>query len=276
MKYLKLYEQFFLIKEGKSNKCILIDGTSSAGKTYMSEGLIDKGWVIIGSDDFAGESELKIPFDHSVAGYDKEAGEEFHKKMSEEREGKLGERGATNVGFPGHPKNEEFKKSGVEDPRVWYMYQDYLYGRGKDKNVIFDDISDGVLKFIPDCDYILLYTPLEQLKTNVIDRSKKNDKRGEWVFSEQFINRFEATKNKSESFDGDKSYTKKELEDLLEDKKLQESFNEGPLDVNKFLNDLGFKEDDTEYWIKLRNTLPKGEKIFNSRGKTPDDLVSFI
>ena len=282
MKYLKLYENFFLIKESKENKCLLIDGTSSAGKTYMSKGLIDKGWVIIGSDDFVGESELKIPFDHAGDGYDKEAGEEFHKRMDLERKGDLGKRGATAVSWDGHPHNKDYKAidntidEDKKDHRTWYMYQDYLYGRGKGKNVIFDDVSDNILKYIPECDYILLYTPLEKLKINVIERFKKNDKRGEWVFSNQFKKRFQATENQSESFDKEKSYTKSELEELLSDKNLQESFDEGPLDVDNFLTGLGVTKDDTNYWIKLRNSLPKGEKIFNTRDKTPEDLIKFI
>jgi hypothetical protein len=244
----------------------------------MTEGLKKKGWVVIGSDDFAGNSELKIPFDHAGDGYNKEAGEEFHKKMKDERKGKLGERGETNVGFPGHPKNKDFVNSGVNDPRVWYMYQDYLYGRGKDtKGVIFDDISDDILKFIPDCEYILLYAPLDRLKLNVIGRAKKNDKRGHWVFSDQFLKRFEATDNKEESFDKEGSYTKKSLRELLSDKALQDAFNdEGSLDVEKFINDLGVKEEGKEYYMKLRNPLKKGQKLFNSRNKTPDELETYI
>ena len=34
---------------------------SSAGKSYMTEGLKKKGWVVIGSDDFSSPSEMKIP-----------------------------------------------------------------------------------------------------------------------------------------------------------------------------------------------------------------------
>lgn len=278
MKYLKLYEQFRLILESTGKRCVLVDGTSSAGKSYMTEGLKKKGWVVIGSDDFAGNSELKIPYDHAGDGYDKEAGEEFHKKMREERSGSLGERAGTTVAWPGHPKNKDFVNSGIEDPRVWYMYQDYLYGRGqKAKGVIFDDISDDILKLVPDCEYILLYAPLDRLKLNVIGRAEKNDRRGHWVFSDQFLKRFEATENKEESFDKEVSYTKESLRELLSDKALQDAFNdEGSLDVEKFINDLGVKEEGKEYYMKLRKPLQDGQRLFNSRNKTPDDLEKFI
>jgi hypothetical protein len=279
MKYLKLYEQFRLILEATGKRCVLVDGTSSAGKSYMTEGLKAKGWIVIGSDDFAGESEMKIPFDHAGDGYDKEAGEEFHKKMKDERKGDLGKRGATTVGWPNHPKNKEFRKISPDgDHRVWYMYQDYLYGRGKDaKGVIFDDISDEILRFVPDCEYILLYAPLDRLKDNVIGRAEKGDKRGEWVFSDQFLKRFEATENKEESFDKEGAYTKESLKELLDDKVLQDAFNAGEtLDVDKFINDLGVKEDGKEYYMKLRTTLEDGQKLFNSRNMTPEDLEKFI
>jgi hypothetical protein len=282
MKYLKVYEKFRLILESTGKRCVLIDGTSSAGKTYMSEGLTKNGWVIIGSDNFSDEnanppaSEMRIPFDHEGEGYDKEAGEEFHKRMLEERGPEKGKRGFTSVSFPGHPRNKDYKKIDG-DPRVWYMYQDYLYGRGKEaKGIIFDDIQDTILKYVPNCEYILLYAPLERLKDNVIERAKKGDKRGEWVFSTQFLQRFTATDNIKESFDKEEYYTKETLKELLEDPILQKSFNSVPLDVDKFISDLGIKEDGKQYWIKLRTPLKKGQTLFNSRGKTPEDLEKII
>lgn len=285
MKYLKLYEQFRLILEATGKRCVLIDGTSSAGKTYMSEGLTKKGWVIIGSDNFSDEKatppakELRIPFDHVGEGYDKEAGEEFHRSIPELRKGDPKEvisRGGTNVGWPGHPRHKDYKRVDG-DPRVWYMYQDYLYGRGKDaKGVIFDDIQDTILKYVPNCEYILLYAPLERLKENVIGRSTKGDKRGQWVFSDQFLDRFMATDNIKESFDPEEFYTIDTLKELLDDPVLQKSFSDGKLDVDKFISDLGMKEEGVQYWIKLRKPLEKGQRLFNSRGKEPEDLEKFI
>ena len=285
MKHLKLFEQFRLILEATGKRCVLIDGTSSAGKTYMSEDLTKKGWVIIGSDNFSDENatppakELRIPFDHEGEGYDKESGEEFHRSIPELRKDAPKEvigRGGTHVGWPGHPRNKDFNKVGG-DPRVWYMYQDYLYGRGKEaKGVIFDDIQDTILKYVPNCEYILLYAPLEILKDNLISRSKKNNKRGHWVFSEQFLQRFVATDNIKESFDPEGYYTKETLKEILSDPILQKSFNDEPLDVDKFISDLGMKKDGKQYWLKLRTPLKDGQRLFNSRGKTPEDLEKFI
>lgn len=287
MKYLKLYEQFRLILEATGKRCVLIDGTSSAGKSYMTKGLKKKGWVVIGSDDFSGEKRKdcdpvmnRLQFDHEGNGVDIDAGEEFHKEMAEKRKNDPtgSKRGETTVAWSGHPKNKEFRKISKGDDRVWYMYQDYLYGRGKNATgVIFDDISDEILQFVPDCEYILLYTPLETLKRNVIGRAEKGDKRGEWVFSDQFLKRFEATENKEESFDKEGAYTKESLKELLSDKALQDAFNAGEtLDVDKFINDLGIKEDGKEYYIKLRTPLKDGQEPFNTRNKTPKKLEEYI
>jgi hypothetical protein len=278
MRYLKTF-QLFEKKKSSRNRCLLIDGTSSSGKSYMSKGLKKEGWIIIGSDDFSkeGSEEMRIPFDHEGEGKDKQAGEKFHKEMLNIRGKKEGKRGYTNVDFPKHPKNKEFRKiSPIGDPRVWYMYQDYLWGRGKGKNVIFDDIGSEILKYLPDCEYILLYTPLEDLKRNIIERTKKGDPRGQWVFSEQFLDRYKATTKKSESIEPEKSYTKEELENLLFDKKLQKSFGDKELDVDDFLRKLGLTNSKKEYWIKLKKPLKKNQKFFNSRDMSPKDLEDFI
>jgi len=295
MKYLKLYEQFRLILEATGKRYVLIDGTSSAGKSYMTEGLKDKGWIILGSDEYF-DIEMRIPFDHEGKGYDKEAGEEWHKQMPKLRkkdDKEMQKRGATTIAWSGHPHNKEFKavndtiEKHKKDWRTWYMYQDYLYGRGKNATgVIFDDISDNILKYIPDCEYILLYAPLDRLKDNVIARSEKKDKRGGWVFSDQFLKRFKATESEKESrisMDPEEKkvpegpYTKKSLKELLEDEVLQDAFNEGEkLDVDKFISDLGVKKDNVKYFIKLRKPLKKGQRLFNSRNKTPDELETYI
>ena len=270
MKYLKLYEE---IKNQK--RCILVDGTSSAGKTYMTSGLKTKGWVIIGSDDFGGDSKLKIPFDHAGSGYDLKAGKEFHKQMLEERGEELGAPGVTNVAYQNHPKHKEFKKSGIRDPRVWYMYQDYLWGRGRNKNVIFDDISDDMLKLNPDCEHIILYTPIELLKENIISRFKKKDPRGTFVFSEQFVWWFEATDNRDdEDIIEYVSYTKDEIRDILNDKELVKAFGGQKLDIENFLVDLGLTKENKNYWIKFRQ--PFTGELVNTRHKDAEDLERLI
>ena len=52
--------------------------------------------------------------------------------------------------------------------------------------------------------------------------------------------------------------------------------SDGKLDVDKFISDLGMKKQGVQYWIKLRKPLEKGQRLFNSRGKEPEDLEKFI
>ena len=70
--------------------------------------------------------------------------------------------------------------------------------------------------------------------------------------------------------------TKETLKEILSDPILQKSFNDEPLDVDKFISDLGMKKDGKQYWLKLRTPLKDGQRLFNSRGKTPEDLEKFI
>ena len=67
MKWIKLYEEF-----SKKNKLILLDGSSSSGKTTTTQKLGAKSFlkatkkdkiVVIGSDDFS-NFENRIPYDH--------------------------------------------------------------------------------------------------------------------------------------------------------------------------------------------------------------------
>ena len=311
MKHLKYYKPFLMVNEAnesaqeiesselqpkkktinkpKSTKpSILVDGTSSAGKSYMTKKLQEDGWVIIGSDDFAGEKpredcdpvKNRIQFDHAGNGPDLAAGEEFHKLMSKEREDDLGKRGGTRVGFAKHPKNKEFTGYNlVGDDRQWYMYQDYLYGRGADpkvKGVIFDDISDEIIKCfkkdgLKPPTYILLYAPLEDLKRNVIGRAEGGDARGPFVFDDQFLSRFTAKPSKG-GLEPGHSYTRESIMELLNDEALQSSFEGGKLDVEKFCDDLGVTEEGKKYFIYKKNTKDKRE-VFSTRGKTSDHLI---
>ena len=92
-----------LIKEDTQEKTsILIDGTSSAGKSFTAEILNavpffksndTNQWVVIDSDHFAGSDdqsiENRIKYDHKGYGSNPQAGEEFHKEMAEVRKGQI-------------------------------------------------------------------------------------------------------------------------------------------------------------------------------------------
>jgi hypothetical protein len=251
-----------LITEQTSDKIsILLDGTSSAGKSHTSELLNavpyheatdPNQWVIIGSDDFGGTDpqviENRMKYDHAGDGQNKEAGEEFHKEMSIERKGAFGEkRGDTTVDFPKHPRNKD-KKS--DDGRNWYMAQEFKYGPWK--KVIFDDIGNGILKYVPNVKHnILLHAPLYILLKNVSERNKMGEEsqhRDPKMVLTQYLEKYEASKQIPDISKGDPTteLTYKGLVGLLsqsiDDKKY----------IKDFLSKLGI-QDGGVYYIKIKD-----------------------
>tara|TARA_R110000824_G_scaffold10056_2_gene44589 strand:- start:1454 stop:2320 length:867 start_codon:yes stop_codon:yes gene_type:complete len=261
------------LHEGTQNQtAILLDGTSSSGKSYGLGQLIKRGdivaksftdspdsneWVIIGSDDFSG-GENGIKYDHAGKGRDQKAGEEFHKLMATERKGGFGEkRGETTVGFHKHPKNKEVIPG--SDSRSWYMAQEFIHG-GWEK-VIFDDISGDIKKYLPDVKFkhILIHAPLYTLFQNVGERNKKkkDDFRDPKGVLKQYLEKYEATKSKPREEDGDPFtvLTRKSVKKMLLQNNVDEKF------TDDFIQKLGLK-DDGDYYIKVKSGQ-KGNVLIN-------------
>jgi hypothetical protein len=249
MKWIKLYEEF-----SKKNKLILLDGASSSGKTTTTQKLGAKPFlkatkkdkiVVIGSDDFS-NFENRIPYDHKGKGFDKEAGEVWHKTMPEKRKDddkELQKRGMTTVGWPKHPHHKELDG----DPRVWYMAQ--AANENKDKTIFFDDIGKSILHYLPKTIHILLHAPIPILLENVKERSKKGkmEQREPQMVLEQYLEKYRAQKKKPDESEGDPNLVlnKKFLKELLEKYKLDKKF------IPKFIKDLGIDDDD-DYYIKVK------------------------
>ena len=164
-----------LTEENQEKEIILIDGTSSAGKSQTAKILKavpfykstdTNQWVQIDSDMFGCDDDQciqnRIKYDHPGDGPNPQAGEEFHKQMAEKRKGGFGEnRGDTTVGFRLHPHNKDLIK-GV-DFRNWYMAQEVKYGGHK--KIIIDDIGNGTLQYLPN----------ENVKNYLIRNSKTEE-----------------------------------------------------------------------------------------------------
>ena len=149
----RLKELMGILREQDEDRiAVLIDGTSSAGKSKTAQMLnavpfyeaTDKNqWVQIDSDMFGCEDEQcienRMKYDHAGDGPNPDAGEQFHKEMADKRKNHTygSERGQTTVGFHLHPHNKDLIQ-GV-DSRNWYMAQEYKHGGWK--KVIFDDID---------------------------------------------------------------------------------------------------------------------------------------
>ncbi len=278
-----------ILNENTDNKiAILIDGTSSAGKS-MTANLLDavpfyeatdpNQWVVIDSDHFGANDtqgiENRIKYDHAGDGPNKNAGEEFHKEMAQVRKGKFfddgktkaGDRGMTTVGFPLHPHNKDLIK-GV-DSRNWYMAQEYKYGGWK--KVIFDDIGNGILKYVPNVKNILLHAPIHVLMKNIDERNKrgKEPRKHEDVLG-HYLEKYEATKSTPSGEVGHSvPIAKKDLKDRLLSSGVSEEFTE------EFFKKLGM-DSDGKYYIKIRDEyLKPGVQLINVDSKRTEYLKKF-
>ena len=226
-----------LTEEEQEKEIVLLDGTSSAGKSKTAkilnavpfyESNDSNQWVQIDSDMFGCEDEQciqnRIKYDHSGDGPNPQAGEEFHKEMSEKRKGGFGEnRGDTTVGFHLHPHNKDLIK-GV-DSRNWYMAQEVKYG-GHNK-IILDDIGNGILQYLPNENIknVLLHAPIYILLKNVESR-KETEPRDPKEVLKQYLEKYEATNQKPDITQGDPTtkLTKDSLIGLLKSNGLDDEY----------------------------------------------------
>ena len=251
-----------LTEENQEKEIILIDGTSSAGKSQTAKILKavsfykstdTNQWVQIDSDMFGCDDDQciqnRIKYDHPGDGPNPQAGEEFHKQMAEKRKGGFGEnRGDTTVGFRLHPHNKDLIK-GV-DFRNWYMAQEVKYGGHK--KIIIDDIGNGILQYLPNENIknLLLHAPIYILLQNVGERNELGDEpRNPKDVLSQYLEKYEATKEKPSIEIGDPTteLTRDGLIGLLKKNGLDEEF------IENFLNELGIVDNDT-YYIKVKDS----------------------
>lgn len=254
-----------LITEEETDKIIvLLDGTSSAGKTHTLkhlraipyyEATDPNQWVVIGTDDFSGTGdgpgkegeERRLKLDHPNI-----------RQWAKEREdagivsGLYRENGDT---VPENPFEKEYVKG--TDARLWYVAQEIKTGPWK--KIAIDDIGKGILKYLPGVKlkYILLHTPLYVLIKNVNERNErakndpnfKHDNRNIKMVLEQYSEKYEATKSRPDNNLGDPTtiLTKDGVISLLQK---NGASNE---DINEFLTNINLTQDGDHY-IKVRDS----------------------
>ena len=267
-----------VLNEETNKTAILIDGTSSAGKSMAARILKavpfystnnKNQWVQIDSDMFGcSDSQCiknRMQYDHDGDGIDISKGEEFHKNMGIERKGGFGEkRGETTVDFPKHPHNKDSIK-GV-DGRNWYMAQEYKYG-GWNK-VIFDDINSGILEYVPNVKHVLLHSPIPILLLNIKGRPKE-DARDISMVLDQYLNKYEATTSKPSDDIGDPNtpLTKNSLTKLLSQHTKDQKY------ISDFIEKLGITGDGN-YYIKAKNFDPEKTVLINVDQESRDKNTS--
>ena len=161
-----------LVEEQQDKSIVLLDGTSSAGKSHTLKHLNavpyyesndPNQWVIIATDDFSGggqSEERRLKLDHpNIKQWAKENGEAGIVSGLYRKDG---------VDLPENPYEDEYIKG--TDPRLWYIAQEIKTGPWK--KIAIDDIGKEILQYLPGVKlkYILLHTPLYVLLKNVKER----------------------------------------------------------------------------------------------------------
>jgi len=249
-----------IIEEEQDKSVVLLDGTSSAGKSHTLKHLSavpyykandPNRWVVIGTDDFSGKGEgeerrLKLDTP-DIADWAK--GKEYGIVSG------LYRKDGDGKDVPKNPYEDEYIEG--TDPRLWYVAQEIKTGPWK--KIAIDDIGKGILQYLPGVKikYILLHTPLYVLLKNVYERNErakndpnfKNDNRDVKMVLDQYSEKYEATKSKPDINEGDPTtvLTKGGVTDLLQKNGMSDEH------INEFLNNINLT-DDGDYYIKVRDT----------------------
>lgn len=280
MNYIKGYKEWKLYESVDNKKiAVLFDGTSSAGKSYTAkelnavpfyEATDPNQWVVIDSDHFSGvnnegeERRLKLDTP-DIADWAK--GKEYGIVSSIYRK--------DGKDVPKNPYEDEYIEG--TDPRLWYMAQEYKTGPWK--KVIFDDIGNDILKYVPEINHkILIHSPIYIMLGNVGERNKSKDEdhhRDPTTPLDQYLEKYEATTSKPDESIGDPTteITKSGLKTLLMDKIVDTypDYNEEYID--DFINKLGVKNEDSKYWIKVKDGYMKDGEVLYTVGS---DQMTYI
>lgn len=262
-----------LVEQADDKSVVLLDGTSSAGKSYLLkqmnavpyyESKDPNQWVVIASDDFSGTGEegregeeRRLKLDHpNIRQWAKE------KEDAGIVSGVYRENGET---VPENPFEKEYVKG--TDARLWYVAQEIKTGPWK--KIFVDTVDNQLQKYLPNVNFkeILLHTPIYLLVENVSKRNEiaktdpnfKYDSRDIEMVLEQYLGKYEATKERPSEKTGDPStiLTKKGLEGLLSKSTSNKKF------IDEFISKLGIV-DDGQYYIKVKdNYLSPNTQLIN-------------
>ena len=287
MKYLKLYENFILIKEAIANKkLILLSGPSASGKSYLAENTLGaKNWyegdtsvALIGTDNFGGDSnktfskfskllkefgcpELsKFKKDwHWLIELYKEDYKKWQEVSSDEEKKKYEELKSKLPFEKSQDKSKNFPHH-HKDGRICGMAWTAHLLPESVTTIIFDDISTGIENYFKVQD-ILLFTPLDWMMKNV--KSREIDVNEEGTSLYQYCDWFMVTDKPDLD---NKMYTAEILTELL-----TEAGHDNPKEI---LSKLGVKgELKNEFYITTRPGV-KPEIIVNTRDESTGRAIT--
>ena len=259
-----------LLKEVAENKiAILIDGTSSAGKSMAAQILKavpfykatdPNQWVQIDSDHFGkGKEEEKRRLKHDHPNIRKWSIKNGEPGIVSGLYRKAGD----NV--PENPYEDTYIED-TKDARAWYMAQEYK--KGPWKKVIFDSVNDDILKYVPNVKHVLLHAPLPILFSNIKGRPV-GDTRDPTKVLDQYLEKYEATTSKPSENVGDPNtvLTKSGLEELLSQHTTDQKY------IDDFIKKLGVTGNGN-YYIKAKNIDPNKTVLINVDKESRDAKVA--
>jgi hypothetical protein len=286
MKYVKLYEDFVKTTESKElpkpSKQILLDGTSSSGKSAAIKDL-DSNWCVIAVDSF-----YNLMFE--------EAGEENFGNGSKPSLSEI---------YPGCPYSSDPNNPQFENAARWFMAQEVKFGKILQNNlkdakkqvfgrkpeqtkVIYDDVESYIIEEAKNAKlgtptWVLVHAPIDHLKLNV---ERRNKVEGEGRALDHLLLNSYCSKFRAKPIEGgvdpEKSWTRSSIEKELKntDHLLLSDFRQNPPDkdwVDQFISKLGIK-DDKEYWIYSKQNV---NAIVNTRSSdggqmTPQEVASAV
>ena len=258
---------------------VLFDGTSSAGKSYTAKQLnavpfymsTDKDeWVVIDSDHFSGVGndgeERRLKLDHPNI-------RDWAKDNDQGIVSGLYRKDGKNI--PENPYESEYIDG--TDPRLWYMSQEFKTGGWK--KVIFDDIGNGIEKYVDTINHkLLIHSPIYIMLGNIGSRNTSEDTnhhRNPKDVLEQYLQKYVSTTSKPNKTEGDPTteITKEGLKTLLMDKLVDTypDYNEEYIDG--FIKDLGVTTDNVKYWVKVKDGYLLDDQLLINVG---DDQQTYI
>lgn len=272
-----------LTEDTEDKIAILFDGTSSAGKSYTAkelgapkfyEATDPNEWVVIDSDHFSGMNndgeERRLKLDHPniidwAKGNDSGIVSGLYRRDSKD--------------VPENPYEDEYIEG--TDPRLWYMAQEFKTGPWK--KVIFDDIGNNIEKYVPNIKHkLLIHSPIYVMLGNIKSRNDRAVKQNDESLSrnpkdvlKQYLKKYESTTSKPKPTVGDPTTViqKGRLKTMLMDAMTETYPNYDEQYIDEFINDLGIKDDNAKYWIKVKDNYLSDDQVLINVG---DDQQTYI
>jgi len=242
---------------------ILFDGTSSAGKSYTAKQLKavpfhratnPNQWVVIDSDDFKDEEgeQRRLKYDHpNIRDWAKKVDAGIMSGMYRK----------DNEDVPENPYEHEYVDG--TDPSAWYMAQEFK--KGPWKKVIFDDISNDILKYVPNIKHkLLIHSPIYIMLSNIKSRNDLGDQpRNPKNVLDQYLEKYEATTSRPDADIGDPTtdITKKGMKTNLMDARSETYPDYDEEYIDRFIDNIGITNDNATYWIKVKDNYLSDDQV---------------